>query len=152
IEKKQPVNNLKTVEQVLDEEMFSYARFQVVLFSIFAVLGLTLAVIGVYGLISHAVAQRTQEIGVGIAIGAALGAIIRMVMFGGCRQILIGVALGLAGSAAATRVVAQYIAVSRWDPISFAGVAVLLFVAGMAPCYRPAFPSSPVGPVSRLRG
>ncbi len=151
LDKDQPVMNVKTVEQVLDEEMFSYARFQVVLFSVFAGLGLALAVIGVYGLISHSVAQRTQEIGVRIALGASLGDIIRMVMAGGCRQLLIGVALGLAGSAAATRVVAQYIAVSRWDPISFAGVAVLLFAAGMAACYWPALRASRVDPVTALR-
>src|SRR5207249_192671 len=126
----QPVTNVKTLERVLDEEVFSYARFKMVLFSVFAGLGLVLAVIGLHGLISHTVAQQTQEIGLRMALGAGSGDVFRMVVGKGARLLMIGIAM--AGSFAATRVMAAEIAVSQLDPVSLAAVSLLLFAVGLA--------------------
>lgn len=147
----QPVTNVKTLERVLDEEVFSYARFKMVLFSVFAGLGLALAVIGLHGLISHTVAQQTQEIGLRMALGASSGDIFRMVAGKGARLLMIGIVIGLTGSFAATRVMAAEIAVSQLDPVSFAAVSLLLFAVGLAACFWPARRAARLDPMRALR-
>ena len=89
--------------QLLKEEEFATPRFNLVLLSVFAMVGLALAVVGVYGVMSSAVAQERQEIGVRMALGADAGTITRMVLARGSRLLLAGTALGLLGSFAAGR-------------------------------------------------
>jgi predicted permease len=152
IDKDQPVTEVRTLETLLDEWVFARPRFSVVLYSVFAALGLALALIGVYGVMSHAVAQQTQEIGVRIALGAQFRDITGMVLRRGLRLLAIGVALGLAGGLAATRLLRQQIwNVSPFDPLSFAAVSVLLLAAGLAACWWPARRAARVDPITALR-
>ena len=92
-----------TLDALLKDEEFATPRFNLVLLSIFAAVGLALAVVGVYGVMSSAVAQERQEIGVRMALGADAGTIARMVLARGARLLLAGTALGLVGSVAAGR-------------------------------------------------
>ncbi len=151
VDRNQPVMEVKTLERVLEEEVFSYSRFKMILFSVFAGLGLTLAVVGVHGLISHTVAQQTQEIGLRMALGASFGDIFRMVIGKGVRLLLIGIAIGLAGGVAATRLMAAEIAVSQLDPVSYLVVSLLLFAVGVAACFWPARRAARVDPMNALR-
>jgi putative ABC transport system permease protein len=152
LDKDQPVTEVRTMQAMLDNFVFSGPRFSLVLFSVFAALGLALAVIGVYGVISHAVSRRKQEIGVRIALGASTGQIVRMILSSGLMLIGAGIILGLAGSAAAARVLQQMIwKVSPFDPLSFAVVAGVLLMVGLQACLWPAFRAARVDPVSVLR-
>ena len=121
LDRDQPVTDVRTVESFLNDFIYAGPRFNVVLLSVFAALGLTLAVVGVYGVMAHTVAQQTREIGVRIALGADPGSVGRMVVRSGAILLLMGVALGLVGSVFAARLLAQQIwNVSPFDPISFA--------------------------------
>ncbi len=152
LDKDQPVTEVRTMQAMLDNFVFSGPRFSLVLFTVFAALGLSLAVIGVYGVISHAVSRRKQEIGVRIALGASSSQIVRMILSSGLMLIGAGIVLGLAGSAAAARVLQQMIwKVSPFDPLSFAVVAGVLLMVGIQACLWPAFRAARVDPVSVLR-
>jgi putative ABC transport system permease protein len=152
VDKDQPVTEVRTMAAILDEYVFAEPRFNLVLFSAFAALGLTLAVIGVYGVMSHSVVQQTQEIGVRLALGAQLRDIAGMVVWRGLRLLLIGIALGLTASFAATRLLARQIwNVSPVDPLSFAAVSMLLLLVGLLACYWPARRASRVDPMTALR-
>jgi putative ABC transport system permease protein len=152
LDKDQPVTEVRTMQAMLDNFVFSGPRFSLVLFSVFAALGLALAVIGVYGVISHAVSRRKQEIGVRIALGASFSQIVRMILSSGLMLIGAGIVLGLAGSAAAAKILQQMIwKVSPFDPLSFAVVAGILLMVGLQACLWPAFRAARVDPVSVLR-
>src|SRR5262245_14022836 len=152
LDKDQPVTEVRTIQMLLDNYVFSGPRFSLALFGVFAVLGLSLAVIGVYGVISHAVSRRTQEIGVRIALGASSNQIVRMIVSDGLRLIGVGIVLGLAGSAATAKLLQQMIwKVSPFDPLSFALVAVVLLIVGVQACLWPALRAAGVDPVSALR-
>jgi predicted permease len=148
----QPVTEVRTIEDLLDDFAFSGPRFSLTLFCVFALVGLSLAVIGVYGVMAHAVARRRQEIGVRIAVGASSGRIVRMVLSSGLRLIGAGIVLGLLGSAAAGRAVQQLIwNVSPLDPLSFAAVSGVLLIAGLQACLWPAWRAARLDPVSAIR-
>jgi len=152
IDKDQPVTEVRTIGAMLDEWVFAGARFNLALFSVFAVLGLALAMIGVYGVISHSVAQRTQEMGVRIALGADFGAIVGMVMANGFKLVAMGVVIGLAGGLASARLLAgQVWQVSPFDPVTFAAAAVILLAVGMQACFWPARRAARVDPLTALR-
>jgi putative ABC transport system permease protein len=148
----QPLMEVRSLASALDEFVFSGPRFSLVLFAVFAGLGLTLAVIGVFGVISHGVSQRTREIGVRLAVGASAGTIARMIVGGGLRLVAMGVALGLIGSAAAARLLQQLVwKVSPFDPLSFAAVAVVLLFVGWSASLLPALRAARLDPVRALR-
>jgi predicted permease len=152
LDREQPVSDVRTMEAWLQSSVFAGPRFSLVLFGVFAALGLCLAVVGVYGVVSHAVARRTQEIGVRMALGASSRRIAGMVVGSGLRLVGAGVVLGLLGSAAAARALRQLIwNVSPFDPLSFALVAAVLVVVGVQACLRPALRASRVDPVTALR-
>jgi ABC-type antimicrobial peptide transport system permease subunit len=152
VDKDQPVTQVRTIATALEEGIFSRSRFNVVLFAVFAALGLALAVIGVYGVMSNAVAQQTQEIGVRIALGARFGDIARMIVGRGLKLTGAGVVLGLAGSLAAARLLAQQVwQVSPFDPVSFAVVSLLLLVVGLLACLWPARRAARIDAVTALR-
>ncbi len=109
IDPDQPVTDVRTIEAFLNEFIYAGPRFNVVLLSVFAALGLVLSVVGVYGVMAHTVTQQTREIGVRIALGADPGSVGRMVVRSGAALLLIGVAVGLAGSVFAARLLAQQI-------------------------------------------
>ncbi len=118
----------------------------------FAGLGLTLALLGIYGVIAHTVSQQRREIGIRIALGAGFGQVIGMVLKMGAKLVGIGLAVGLAASLLSVRVLRNLVTnVSPFDPYSFAAVIVLLFGAGLFASFWPARRASRVDPVRALR-
>jgi predicted permease len=152
IDRNQPVTEVRTVEAILQDGAFAGPRFNLALLAVFAALGLTLAVIGVYGVMSHAVARQAHEIGVRIALGAEPGAIARMIVAYGSRLLVIGIAIGLLASFSATRLLGgRFINPSDVDPVSFAAVSALLLVVGLQACLWPARRASRIDPLLALR-
>ena len=148
----QPVMEVKSMESVLAENAYARPRFNLLLFTVFAVLGLVLALFGIYGVISHAVSQQTREIGIRIALGASFGQVISMVLGMGARLLLIGVAVGLGASLASVKLLKGLVQnVSTFDPYSFGGVTILLFAAGIFASFWPARRAARVDPMTALR-
>jgi putative ABC transport system permease protein len=152
IDPNQPVHEVKTLDVLLRENAYATPQFNLTLLSIFAVIGLTLALVGVYGVMSTAVAQQRHEIGVRMALGADTGAIARMVLTRGARLLVIGMIVGLAGSFAVARFLARQVwNVSPFDPTAFAVVSLILLAAGLQACVLPAFRASRIDPIVALR-
>lgn len=152
IDRGQPVTNVATLETVLRESQYATPRFNLILLSVFAGLGLVLAVVGVYSVMSSAVAQERQEIGVRMALGASGGAIAWMVVARGLRLLLVGTALGLVASYAAGRWLASDVwRVAGFDPAAFAAVSLLLLVTGLQACFWPARRAAHTDPLLALR-
>jgi putative ABC transport system permease protein len=152
IDKDQPVTETRTIAAMLDDSVFSGPRFSQALFSVFAALGLTLAGIGVYGVISHGVSRRTQEIGIRLAVGASAGTIVRMILASGLKLVGAGLGLGLLASMAGGRLLRQLVwSVSPADPLSFVVVTGVLLLAGLQACLWPALRAARVDPVCVLR-
>ncbi len=128
------------------------ARYRALLIGVFALLALVLAAVGVYGLISYTVTQRTREIGIRVALGASSRHVLRAVGREGLLPALAGIAVGLAGAAAATRTLASFLyGVAAWDPATFLGVAILLLLVAAAATYIPSRRALAVDPVVALR-
>jgi ABC-type antimicrobial peptide transport system permease subunit len=152
LDRDQPISDIRSLQSTLADYVFAGPRFSMTLFAVFAVLGLTLAVVGVYGVVAHAVNRRTQEIGVRMALGATTNTIVSMVLSGGAKLIAAGIGVGLAGSALAARAMREMIwNVSPWDPVSFLAVAAVLMVTGLQATLWPALRATRVNPVAALR-
>jgi putative ABC transport system permease protein len=152
VDREQPVTNLSTIENLVRDEIYAAPRFNLVLFSVFAGLGLTLAIIGVYGVMSNTVAQQTHEMGVRMALGASPGKIAGLVVKRGAGLLLAGVALGLAGSFLTARLLSNQVwKVSTFDPISFGAVSLILLLAGLQACFWPARRAARIDPLTALR-
>jgi putative ABC transport system permease protein len=152
LDKDQPVTEVRPLDQLIDEWSFALPRFNLILFGIFAALGLLLATIGVYGVISYAVSRQTQEFGVRVALGAQKADILRMVLGSGLRLVVIGILLGCVAAVAAGRLLATQIwGVSPYDPLSFAVVIALLLIIGFQACLWPARRAAKVDPMVSLR-
>ncbi len=152
VDKGQPVSSVKTLEAILREEQYATPRFNLILLSVFAAVGLALAIVGVYGVMSSAVAQERQEIGIRMALGADSGSIARMVILRGSRLLLAGTALGLLGSVAAGRMLARQVwRVSAFDPMAFGIVSALLLGVGVLACAWPALRAARIDPIVALR-
>jgi putative ABC transport system permease protein len=148
----QPVTDVHTVSSLLNDWEYAGPRFSVVLFGVFAALGLTLAVVGVYGVVSNAVSQRTHEIGVRKALGAASTDVLRLVFRFGARLILLGIGIGLAASLAIARILSNQLwGVSPNDPLTLFSVVVLLLLVGFLACWVPARRAIRVDPLVALR-
>jgi putative ABC transport system permease protein len=146
-----PVAHVRSMDQVVVE---STARtdFNMMLLSIFAGLALLLAAIGIYGLMAYSVEQRTQEIGIRMALGAGPQNVRSMVVLQGMRLAVIGVFLGLAAALALTRLMASLLyGVKTWDPVAFTVVAVVLSAVALLATYVPARRATLVDPVNALR-
>ncbi len=146
-----PVSEVKTMRAVVSESV-STPRSTTFLFATFAGLALTLGTIGVYGVLSFLVSNRTREIGVRMALGAQRRDVLRSVMGEGAKLSLAGIALGMAGAFALMRVLSgELYGVGATDPLTFCGVAILVGVVAMAACYVPARRAMRVDPVVALR-
>ncbi|MGH9906297.1 MAG: ABC transporter permease [Pyrinomonadaceae bacterium] len=151
IDPDQPVAEIKTMEQWVDSSVAA-PRYRTALLGLFALLALTLASTGIYGVMSYSVAQRTHEIGVRMALGARQLDVLKLVVRKGMALVLLGVALGLAGAIALTRVMSSLLfGVGAKDPATFAVVATLLSVIAFVACYIPARRATKVDPLVALR-
>ena len=145
------VSRITTVEKHL-EELGAARRFQTWLIAVFAGLGLVLSAIGIYGVMHYAVAQRTHEMGVRIALGARVSDVLWLVIGEGLRLVLIGVAAGLLAALQLTGLLAHLLfEVSPTDPATFAMVPLLLIMVALLACYLPARRASQVDPIAALR-
>ena len=122
------------------------------MFSIFGGVALALASIGVYGVLAYAVSQRTQEIGVRMALGASRQNVFRLIVWNGGRLAAIGILIGVIGAAAVTRVITSLLYnVTATDPLSFVGTAVFLALVALLASYIPARRATAVDPMVALR-
>ncbi len=145
------VYNVETMDEVVSNS-FAARRMSMMLLSIFAALALVLACVGIYGVISYLVGQRTHEIGVRVALGAQPSDISRLVIGHGAGMALIGVAIGAGAALGLMRLMAnQLFGVSAHDPLTFLGVAIVLMVVAVAACYLPALRAMKVDPIIALR-
>ncbi len=146
-----PIAQISALEQRMASAM-AQLRFQATLIALFAALALVLACIGVYGVISYSVAQRTHEIGVRLALGAEARDVLRLIVRYGLKLALTGVGCGLLASLALTRLMRILLfRVTPADPLTFASVALLLTLVALLACWLPARRATKVDPLSALR-
>ena len=151
LDPQQPIYDIRTMEQVI-AEFAAQPRFNMLLLGLFAALALVLAAVGIYGVVSYAVSQRTHEIGIRMALGAERGDVLRMVLGQGMKMAAIGVVCGFLGSVVATRALAGMLyGVNTTDPLTFAVVALLLSLVALLACYMPARRATRVDPMIALR-
>jgi putative ABC transport system permease protein len=151
VDKDQPVSHVRTMDQVFAAAI-SQERFQALLLGLFAALALVLACIGLYGVISYAVAQRTHEIGIRMALGARPRDVLRLVLRQGMSLTVVGLALGIALGSVATRVLSDMLyGVTARDPLTFVGVPILLLLVAFLACYIPARRATRIDPLVALR-
>jgi ABC-type antimicrobial peptide transport system permease subunit len=146
-----PVAHLRTMDEVMGR---STARqsFNMLLLTIFGVVALVLAAIGIYGLMAYSVEQRTQEMGIRMALGADRGTIRKLVVWHGMRLALIGVALGIAAAFGLTRFLASFLyGVKSVDPMAFIAVPLILTAVALLAVWLPATRASKVDPMQALR-
>ena len=151
VDPQQPVTRVATAREQMAESL-AKPRFLLTLMAVFAGVALALAVIGLYGVLSHAVAQRTREIGIRMALGAQSTAVLRSVLRSGTILIALGIAVGLGLTAAGGRVVRSLLfGVAPLDPLAIAVAGVTLALAALAACYVPARRATKVDPLVALR-
>lgn len=151
VDSRLPVTRVETMEQV-SAASFAARRFNMLLLTIFSALALVLAAVGVYGVMSYAVTQRTPEIGVRMALGAQMGDVVKLVLRGGLVLAFTGVILGLGGAFALTRLMRSLLfAVEPNDFATFAVVTVCLMGTALLACYLPARRATKVDPLVALR-
>ncbi len=146
-----PLTAIKTLDAYRHEAL-ALPRFNTFLLGVFALLALALTLVGLYGVMSYSVTQRTQEIGIRMALGAQVGDVLRLIVGQGMKLVSVGVLLGLAGALAATRLLQSWLYdVSASDPLTFAGVALLLAIVAFLACWIPARRATKVDPMIALR-
>ena len=151
VDKDQPVSKVRTLDQVFAAAI-SQERFQTLMLGLFATLALLLACVGLYGVISYAVVQRTHEIGVRMALGAQPADVLRLVIRQGMTLTLAGLVVGIVAGTFVTRVLTDLLfGVTPRDPLTFVGVPVLLLVVALLACYIPARRATRIDPLIALR-
>jgi putative ABC transport system permease protein len=151
LDKDLPIYNTQTMEHIVAESV-ARQRLATLLLGIFAALALILASVGIFGVLAYIVTQRTHEIGIRIALGAQKEDVLKLVIGQGITLALIGIAIGVAGALALTRVMTSLLyGVSAVDPIVFASVSLLLITVALFACYIPARRAMCVDPMIALR-
>ncbi|HEV7747767.1 MAG TPA: ABC transporter permease [Pyrinomonadaceae bacterium] len=151
VDPEMPLAGVKTVDEIVGESL-AIDRFSVVLFSSFGMLGLVLAAIGIYGVMAFTVAQRTQEFGVRMALGAQRSRVVRLVLKEGTTLALIGAAIGMGGAYLVGRAMESTLyGVGAMDTRAFSAVALVLVGAALLACFIPAWRASRVEPIVALR-
>jgi len=151
VDRDQPIYNIHAMEELINESV-SLRRLNLLLLGAFALVALALATVGIYGVIAYTVTQRTQEIGIRMALGAGRRDVLRLLIGQGMKRALLGVGIGLAGALALTRLMKTLLfGVSATDPLTFAGVVVLLTLAALLACWLPARRATKVDPLTALR-
>ena len=153
VDKDQPISNIRTMEQMLSDSIAPW-RLYVLLLTTFAVGALLLAILGIYSVVSYSVSQRTQEIGIRVAMGANATDILKLIMREGIVMSLIGVTMGLAGALILIRMVSSALflhGTSSTDPITFVGLALISVGTTLAACYLPARRAVRLEPAIALR-
>ncbi|HKF53709.1 MAG TPA: ABC transporter permease [Candidatus Acidoferrales bacterium] len=146
-----PVANVMTMDELLAGSV-APRRFSAILTTIFAVLALLLAAVGIYGVMSYMVGRRTSEIGIRMALGAQPRDVLRLIVKQGLKLAIIGVALGICGSLAMARLISSLLfGVRATDPVTFGAVVALLTSVAIAACYIPARRAMKVDPIVALR-
>jgi predicted permease len=150
VDKDQPIYNVRTFDDVVMNSLGT-RRVSMQLFTVFACAALLLAAVGIYGVMAYSVTQRTQEIGIRMALGAQKGDVLRMILRQGMTLTIIGVGVGLLGAFALTRVIANLLfGVGANDPATFIGISVLLLSVAFFACYLPARRAAKLDPLIAL--
>ena len=151
VNSQQVAYNFVSMDQVLYDSMAA-RRFAMILLSVFAAIALALATIGIYGVISYTVGQRTHEVGVRLALGAQRRDVLQMVLSQGTKMAVVGVLVGICAAFGLTRLMASVLfGVTARDPLTFVGVAILFTLVALAACYIPARRAMRVDPIVALR-
>jgi predicted permease len=151
IDPREVIYGVQTMDEVVASS-FAARRLSMILLGIFAALALVLSCVGIYGVISYLVGQRTHEIGVRMALGAQRRDVMRLVLGEGAKMALIGVAIGITAALGLTRLMAnELFGVTAHDPLTFVTVAILLTLVAMLACYLPARRAVRVDPMVALR-
>jgi predicted permease len=151
IDRNVPISNTKTMEQILSTSLAAN-RFNLFLIGIFAIVALILASMGIYAVISYSVSQRTQELGLRMALGAQKLDVLTLVVGGGLKIVLLGIAIGLASAFALTRVLSNLLfGISVTDPSTFFAMSLLFILISVLASYLPALRAARVDPIIALR-
>jgi putative ABC transport system permease protein len=151
VDRDTPVDRVRTLDQVVTDSVAG-RRFNLLLLGLFAALALTLAAVGIYGITSYSVVQRTRELGLRMALGALPGAVLRLLIAESGALAGLGLALGLAAALALTRVMASLLyGVASTDPLTFGGVALALVLIALFSAYLPGRRATRLDPMTALR-
>ena len=151
IDQDQPVHTMRTMSQMLAQQQWPFRVFGS-LFAIFAVIAVTLSAVGLYAVMAYSVTQRTQEIGVRLALGAGGNQVLWLILRRGLIQVAIGVTIGLTGAFFMSKALGSVLVqITARDPLTFAGISILLVLVAIAACVIPARRASRVDPLVALR-
>jgi putative ABC transport system permease protein len=151
VDRIQPINKVRSVDEFSSGQLASLRQF-VALLALFGGISVTLAVVGLFGIMAHAVTRRTNEIGIGVALGASTSAVLGLLARQGLAMIAIGFAFGIAASLVLTRLLQSLLwGVSATDPMTFGAVALLLAAVALLACYLPALRALKIDPMVALR-
>jgi predicted permease len=146
-----PVSDVDTMDRIVSTSV-TQPRLNLFLLGLFSIIALLLSAAGIYGVTSYSVAQRTQELGIRIALGAQVGDVLRMILGQGMAVIMIGVAIGLGAAFALLRLMRSWLfGISETDPLTFAAITLLLSFVALIACYVPARRATKVDPMIALR-